>query len=104
MSQAHIGPPKVECWFCGKSVFKKRTTRLPNGARVCRSHFCDLCGDYIRPGESVTLDYGANAEGERKTDHICRNHRRAILECLHRGGKLVQREDKQHGECQMENE
>ncbi len=102
MSSTHIGPPKVECWYCGASVFKVRTTRLPNGARVCRNHACELCGDYIRPSEAQVLAYPPNEEGKVSTEHVCAGHRRAILECLHRGGKLVEREEKQHGECQVE--
>jgi len=98
MSSTHIGPPKVECWYCGASVFKKRTTRLPNGARVCRDHACDLCGDYIRPGEAQVLSFGVNEAGEQITEHVCRGHRRAILECLHRGGKLVQEQEASDGE------
>jgi len=86
---SHIGPPKVECWSCGKSLFKKLTTRLPNGARVCRDHACDLCGDYIRPSKAQVLSFGRNAEGKEILEHVCAAHRREILECKHRGGKLV---------------
>ncbi len=99
---SHIGPPKVECWFCGKTVFKKRTTRLPNGASVCHEHCCELCGDYVRPENAQILSFGVNDEGKQITEHVCGSHRRYINECRHRGGKLVAPEEAGNAEAEGE--
>ena len=87
--QMHIGAPKVACWFCGKNVLKMGTTRLPNGARVCRNHACELCGDYIHPNGATRISFGRNDAGKEIIEHVCAGHRRYIIECTHRGGAPV---------------
>lgn len=69
------GPPKVTCWYCGAEVFKRRTRRLPNGARVCVSHKCDVCEDYARPENATVL----TKEGEPR-EHVCSTHRRYLVD------------------------
>jgi len=60
------GPKMFTCPYCGEQV-SRRKSREWHGGRICKTHFCGICGLPSRPEQSVYID--------EELPYVCEYHR-----------------------------